>query len=93
MLNHADIPNSKAYTAADCAADPQYLERGMVREVEDPLIGMKILHPGIVPHMPESPGTIRWTGPEIGQHNAEVFGELLGLTPENITALQSEGVI
>jgi crotonobetainyl-CoA:carnitine CoA-transferase CaiB-like acyl-CoA transferase len=33
LLAETDIPCSKVYTAADCAADEQYRARGMVREV------------------------------------------------------------
>ena len=91
LLNQADIPNSKVYTAADAASDPQYLFRGMVREVEDPALG-PVLHSGIVPHIPEAPGTIRWTGPDIGQHGEEVLAELCGLDAGEIAALRSEGV-
>jgi crotonobetainyl-CoA:carnitine CoA-transferase CaiB-like acyl-CoA transferase len=93
ILNRADIPNCKVYTAADCAADPQYLAREMVREVDDPIFGMPILHSGVVPHIPESPGLIRWPGPSIGQHNEEILSGMLGLTSEEITDLHTERVI
>ncbi|GLR67476.1 succinyl-CoA--D-citramalate CoA-transferase [Acidocella aquatica] len=92
-LGEADIPSSKAYTAADCAADPQYIARGMVRRVEDGWFGCEVLHPGIVPHVPEAPGRVRWTGPRIGAHNDEVYGGLLGLADSEIAALRAEGVI
>lgn len=62
-LGEADIPCTPVYTAAECAADPQFRHRGMVRAVEDPLFGREILHPGIVPHVPEDPGAVRWPGP------------------------------
>ena len=77
LLTEADIPSSKVYTAKDAAEDPQYRYRGMVREVEDPSLG-PVLHSGIVPHFPESPGTVRWAGPEIGQHNEEIIEEFCG---------------
>jgi crotonobetainyl-CoA:carnitine CoA-transferase CaiB-like acyl-CoA transferase len=92
MLQCADIPHSKVYTAADCAADAQYRARGMVREVEDPKLG-KVLQAGIVPHIAESPGEVRWAGPEIGQHNSEILGGLLGMTEAEIAALRKEGII
>jgi formyl-CoA transferase len=63
----------------------------MVREVEDPLLG-RVLHPGIVPHVPEDPGQIRWPGPAIGAHNREVFGGLLAMSDAAIAELVSEGV-
>lgn len=92
VLDDADIPSSKVYTAADCAEDEQYRARGMVRDVDDPLLG-KVLHAGIVPHVSESPGCIRWTGPAIGEHTDEVLGELLGLAIHEIDELRRELVI
>jgi crotonobetainyl-CoA:carnitine CoA-transferase CaiB-like acyl-CoA transferase len=92
MLSDADIPATLIYTAAECAADPQFRHRGMVREVEDPWLG-PILHPGIVPHLPENPGAVRWPGPPIGAQTAEILSELLALRPAEIDALRQEGVI
>jgi crotonobetainyl-CoA:carnitine CoA-transferase CaiB-like acyl-CoA transferase len=92
LLEAADVPSSKVYTAADCASDPQYLHRGMVRTVDDPLLG-PVLHSGIVPHIPENPGRIRWTGPALGHHTAEVLDELLGMSADEIETLRQEGAI
>lgn len=58
LLAAADIPCLRVYTAEDIATDEQYRARGMVREVNDPLFG-RVLHAGIVPHIPETPGTVR----------------------------------
>ena len=63
-----------------------------VREVDDPLLG-SVLHAGVVPHVAETPGAVRWTGPAIGQHNEEVLGGLLHLGVDDIAALRQEGVI
>lgn len=92
MLGEAGIPSTKVYTAEDCAADTQYRARGMVREVEDPHFGT-VLHAGVVPHIPESPGAVRWPGPDIGQHNGEVLRELLGYSDDEIGVLAAEGVL
>src|SRR3546814_16558235 len=78
QLDGADVPNSKIYTAKDCAYDPQYLARGMVRSVADPIHG-EVLQAGLVPHNPHSPGEVRWAGPSLGQHNRAVFQEFLKL--------------
>jgi len=91
-LDQVDIPNCKSYTAADCAADPQYRARGMVREVPDPHFGT-VLQAGMVPHVPESPGSVRWTGPDIGEHGKEVLQELIGMDDDAIEALKSKGVL
>ena len=91
-LTDADVPCTLIYTAAECAADPQFRERGMVREVEDPRFG-KVLHAGIVPHLPDNPGVIRWPGPAIGAHTDVVMGEMLGMAPAEVEKLRQEGVL
>jgi crotonobetainyl-CoA:carnitine CoA-transferase CaiB-like acyl-CoA transferase len=92
ILSEADIPCTLVYTAAECVADPQFRHRGMVREVEDPQLG-RVLHAGIVPHVPDAPGAVRWPGPQIGAHTEEVLSEMLGLTPHEIEALREDGAI
>jgi crotonobetainyl-CoA:carnitine CoA-transferase CaiB-like acyl-CoA transferase len=92
ILSEADIPCTLVFTAAECAADPQFRHRGMVREVDDPMFG-SVLHAGIVPHVPEDPGEVRWPGPAVGAHTGEVMTELLGMRPEEIAALRTEGVL
>jgi crotonobetainyl-CoA:carnitine CoA-transferase CaiB-like acyl-CoA transferase len=92
ILREADIPCTLVYTASECAADPQFRHRGMVREVEDPLFG-RVLHAGVVPHVPENPGQVRWPGPPVGAHTDEVMSELLGLQPHEIAELRVAGVL
>lgn len=91
-LDGADVPNSKVYTAKDCAEDPQYLARRMVRSVSDPIHG-EVLQAGIVPHIPQSPGEVRWAGPSIGQHSREVLRELLQLGETDLEKLRTDGVV
>ncbi len=92
LLTKADIPASKIFTAADCADDPQYRARGMVREVHDDLLG-QVLHPGVVPRVQGDEDSVRWTGPAIGAHNEEVYGTLLGRSAQDIKRLRDAGVI
>jgi crotonobetainyl-CoA:carnitine CoA-transferase CaiB-like acyl-CoA transferase len=40
-----------------------------------------------------SPGKVERLGPELGEHNAEIHGGLLGLSDHQIGKLQAEGVI
>ena len=90
-LTEADIPCTLIYTAAECASDAQFRERGMVRDVDDPQFG-KVLHVGVVPVVTDNPGTIRWTGPAIGAHTNEILGEI-GIEPSEIERLRKEGVL
>lgn len=91
LLNGADIPNARAYTSRDCAQDPQFLFRQMVREVEDPHFDKPVLHAGVVPHVRETPGGVRWPGPDVGQHGDEILLELLQMEPEEIDRLRAQG--
>jgi len=91
-LTEADIPSTRVYSTVECAADPQFRHRGMVRKVEDELLG-PVLHFGIVPQVSDSPGTIRWSGPSVGQHTGEVLGEFLSMTPDQLQGLRAEGII
>lgn len=93
LLADADIPSSRVYTAADIAADPQYRERGMVRDVHDDQFDGPILHPGVVPRFGDEPTAIRWAGPTIGAHTEDVLHGLLGMSLEEISELRAQGAI
>ena len=41
---------------------------------------------------PVAPTGVRWHAPRLGEHNAEIFGDLLGMQPSEIAALHDEGV-
>jgi crotonobetainyl-CoA:carnitine CoA-transferase CaiB-like acyl-CoA transferase len=41
----------------------------------------------------DTPGRIAFAGLPMGSHNAEIYGERLGLSAQEIAALKSEGVI
>jgi crotonobetainyl-CoA:carnitine CoA-transferase CaiB-like acyl-CoA transferase len=94
VLNDAGIPASRTFTVADCAADPHYQARDMIRPVEDPLIG-RTLHPGIIPRFDPagSVGDIAWPGPPVGSHNEEVYAGLLGLGRDEMAALEAAKTI
>jgi len=46
-----------------------------------------------VPKLSETPGETHWLGPTLGAHNEEVYGQLLGFTPERLEQLKQGGVI
>ena len=93
-LDAANIPASKIYTIADCASDAQYRARGMVTQVNDPRFG-QLLHPGVVPMVQglDRDAAIRWTGPDVGAHNAEVYAELLGFDAAQLEDLKRSGLL
>jgi formyl-CoA transferase len=83
ILEAAEVPCSRLFDIADCAADPHFRARQAVQQINDPLIG-RTLHPGPTIRLdgerPED--VVRWTGPAAGAHTDYVLHTLLGL-PRN----------
>ena len=91
VLDEANVPNGKIYTAADIYDDPHYEARGMI-EKHALADGKQIDIPGIVPKLSETPGRTRWLGPDLGEHTQEVLASL-GIRGEAFDALRKEGVV
>jgi formyl-CoA transferase len=93
ILNEAGVICGPIYTIADIFEDPQFRARDMLLEHVDPEFGAYI-GPGIVPKLTRTPGSVRWSAPwEMGSHNDEVYGELLGLAVDERASLREAGVI
>ncbi|MCP1620575.1 formyl-CoA transferase [Pseudomonas sp. SLBN-26] len=90
-LTRAEVPASRIYSAEDMFSDPQFLAREMLLQARLP-DGQPFRMPGIVPKLSDTPGSADWIGPELGQHNAEVLGEL-GYDAARIDALRAAGAI
>ena len=92
VLEAADIPAAADTTIADIFADPHYAAREAIATVEDPALGTLRMQ-GVTPKLSHTPGAVRRGAPELGEHNAEVYGGLLGLSPDEIARLQGDGVV
>jgi len=93
QLNAAGVICGPIYTIADIFEDPQFQAREMLLKHEDPEFG-EYVGPGIVPKLSRTPGAVRWSAPwQEGSHNREVYGDLLGLSDDELAALADEGVL
>ncbi len=93
VLNEAGVICGPIYTIADIFADEHYRARDMLLEHECEELGA-FVGPGIVPKFSDTPGSVHWTGPwEEGRHNADVYGELLGLPEKDLDELRAEGIL
>lgn len=92
LLSANSVAFSLVFTAKDAFEDPHYAARENIVSVDDPVLG-PIRMQGIVPKLRDAPGSVRRSGPELGQHNKEVYEELLGIAPEDLADLIKKGVV
>ncbi|WP_342541342.1 CoA transferase [Heyndrickxia sp. FSL K6-6286] len=92
ILDDASVPVGPIYGIKEIVNDEHYKTREMIKEVElhD---GKKLLVPGIVPKLSETPGEIISNGPKLGEHNEDVFKEYMNFTFEDFKNLKEQGVI
>ncbi len=91
-LDETSVPAGPIYSVTDILEDEQYQAREMIVEGEVEGIGT-VKMPGLVPKLSATPGEIKWYGGSPGEHNENVYGELLGLSSEELERLSWEGVI
>ena len=91
VLDGADVPAGPIYNAADMLADPHYNAREMFHQVE--IDGKPLKIPAMTPKLDSTPGRTRWSGPQVGAHNQEILGTLLGLDATALANLKERGVI
>jgi crotonobetainyl-CoA:carnitine CoA-transferase CaiB-like acyl-CoA transferase len=92
ILVAAQVPVTRAYSIADIFADPHYAARQDIVRVDDPTIGPTRMQ-AVYPRLSATPGRIQRGAPKLGEHNREIYGTLLGLSDEEIEALQRDRVI
>lgn len=80
------------YNSADIVADPHYQFRDDIVEIDDPELGQTRML-GLAPKFSDTPGELRHMGPTLGQHNASIYGERLGLSDDELAALAADGII
>ena len=92
ICEEAGIPCSMLYNIKDIVEDPHYQARESFVNVKHPRLG-DIRMPNVFPKLSESPGEIRSSGPLLGEHNNEIFNDILGLSDEELKKLKEIGVI
>ena len=49
--------------------------------------------PAVLPRFSRTPGRVQFVGPRLGEHNAEIYGGLLGLSEAQQSQLHDAGII
>jgi len=92
VLIENKIPCGIVVKTEEVNQDPHLIERGMIAHCPDPVYG-KIPTPGLPIKLSNTPGEIKKSAPRLGEHNQEVYGELLGLSANELSELKKQGVI
>ncbi|HLZ30040.1 MAG TPA: CoA transferase [Chloroflexota bacterium] len=90
-LGQAGIPAGAVFDTNELINDAFLRERGAFGTVDHPVRG-QVTIPGWPVKMTDSTVALK-PAPLLGQDNPEVYGELLGRTPEQLNALRAEEVI
>lgn len=87
-----DVPVAPIYNIEDIMGDEHYREREAIIEVADEALGEARVQ-NVFPKFSDTPGRIDYLGPEHGEHNDLVYGEVLGYDRALIDELRADGVI
>jgi formyl-CoA transferase len=91
MIGAAGVPCGAVYDTGELQVDPHLRKRGMFVEIDHPVRGKWVM-PGWPVKMSKSEVKVK-SAPLLGQHNAEVLGELLGYSEADVAKLREEKVI
>jgi crotonobetainyl-CoA:carnitine CoA-transferase CaiB-like acyl-CoA transferase len=92
ILTAHDVSFSPIYDIRDICEDEHFKAREAVISVEDSHFG-SVRMQNVVPRFSRTPGRVWRTGPALGEHNDEIYGEFLRMTREEIEALKKARVI
>lgn len=92
QLTEAGVPAGPTYRAKEMLEDPHFQARESITRVPDEKFG-SIAMQNVFPRLSASPGQIRHTGPDLGEHSEIVLTEWLGYSEGQIASLRAEGVI
>ncbi len=91
-LEKFGIPSGLIYRTADMLTDPHFAARQAIVSTEHPQFGTLRMQ-NVAPRLSVSPSSVRSPAPDLGQHNEEIYGGLLGLDAASRQALRAGGVI
>jgi formyl-CoA transferase len=92
VLEEHGVPTGRIYRAKEMLEDAHIAAREAIVKVAHPLFG-DIRMQSTFPKLSDTPGAVRWVGPELGEHTDEVLRDLLGYDDGRVEALKAAGVV
>ena len=91
LLDEHDVPASEVKDMADVFQNPQVAARNMHQRIPHPTAG-EVEMPGSPMHLSKTPTSIRQYPPQLGEHTAEILGEI-GYTDEEVERLERNDIV
>jgi formyl-CoA transferase len=92
LMEQYGIPSGKIYRAPEMLADAHFKAREAIIKTMHPKFGEMRMQ-NVAPKLSATPGSVRTPGPELGQHNEEIYKGLLNFSDERLSELRAAGII
>lgn len=92
LMDRHGVPAGLIYRPPEMLKDPHFAARHAIVSVKHPRFG-DLKMQNVAPKLSATPGGIRSSAPELGQHNQEIYADLMHFPPERLAALAAAGVI
>jgi formyl-CoA transferase len=91
-LHDGGVPAGRIFRARDMFTDPHFAAREAIVRVVHPELG-ELPMQNVTPKLSGTPGAVRTAGPELGEHNTQIWQGLLGLSDAEIENYRNHAVI
>jgi formyl-CoA transferase len=92
LMREHGVPHGKIFRAPDMLEDEHFKAREAIVRVTHKQFGDLAMQ-NTFPKLSDTPGEVRWTGPELGEHTDQVLTDVLGLSAGDIAKLRELGVV
>jgi formyl-CoA transferase len=92
LMDEFGIPSGKIYRTPEMLEDAHFKARQAIVSTMHPKLG-ELKMQNVAPKLSATPGGIRSPAPELGEHNAQVYGQLLGFDAARLADLTARGII
>jgi formyl-CoA transferase len=92
LMNDAGVPVGRIYRAPDMLEDAHFKARDAIVRVPHKIFGALAMQ-NVAPKLSATPGAVHHAGPELGEHNDEIFRGLLGFDEAKLGDLRKRGIV
>jgi formyl-CoA transferase len=92
LMDKSGVPSGLIFRAPEMLADAHFKAREAIVEMDDKHLG-KLKMQSTFPKLSSTPGKVRWTGPDLGEHNEDVYKGVLGMDDKTYKDYLERGII